>query len=188
MRGGDQIPGADQHRRPGPPPVDKHRRGRPRHRGLAPDITPSLGPVRFRAGIANDQFPAHFTVTLMVPSPCAFAKNQFTPLDTFSPNSRLTSSGTSRERNDPATSSAASATPCSRSVNLPPSRTCGGPPRSATRSLSADSNSTSEPSSSVNRTNSAITHPRARTRAVDKPLHTSSRVLRRSAPGDWRSC
>ena len=32
-------------------------------------------------------------------------------------------------------------------------------PCSATRSLSADSNSTSEPSSSVNRTNSAITHP-----------------------------
>ena len=95
----------------------------------------------------------------MVPSPCAFAKNQFTPPDTFSPNSRLTSSGTSRDRNDPATSSAASATPCSRAVSLPPSRTSGAPPCSATRSLSADSNSTSEPSSSVNRTNSAITHP-----------------------------
>jgi len=41
----------------------------------------------------------------------------------------------------------------------PPSRTSGGPPCSATRSLSADSNSTSEPSSSVNRTNSATTSP-----------------------------
>src|SRR5437660_3285310 len=30
MCGRDQVPGADQHRRPGPPPVDKHRRSRPR--------------------------------------------------------------------------------------------------------------------------------------------------------------
>ncbi len=67
-------------------------------------------------------FPAHFKVTLMVPSPADFAKNhQFTSPDTFRPNSRLTSSGTSRDRNDPATCSAASATPCSRSVSLPPS-------------------------------------------------------------------
>ena len=52
-------------------------------------------------------FPAHFTVTLMVPSPADFAKNhQFTPPDTFSPNSKLTSSGASRARNDPATCSA----------------------------------------------------------------------------------
>jgi hypothetical protein len=44
------------------------------------------------------------------------------------PNSRLTSSGTSRDRNEAATSSAASATPCSRAVNFPPSRTSGAPP------------------------------------------------------------
>jgi transposase, IS5 family len=70
------------------------------------DVTASPGPVRFRgSGVAAAGFPTHFTVTLMVPSPCAFARNQFMPPDTFNPNSRLTSSGTSRARNDPATSS-----------------------------------------------------------------------------------
>jgi hypothetical protein len=68
----------------------------------------SMTPTGFSnqpGGVAAAGFPAHFTVTLMVPSPCAFAKNQFMPPDTFNPNSRLTSSGTSRARNDPATSS-----------------------------------------------------------------------------------
>ena len=82
--------------------------------------------------------------------------------------------------------------PCSRAVNLPPSRTSGCPPPcSATRSLSADSNSTSEPSSSVNRTNSAITHPpRPPTRAPANryPHPPAPAADPRPHTGNRRSC
>src|ERR1019366_5094300 len=44
-----------------------------------------------------------------------------------------------------------------------------GPPCCATRSLSADSNITSEPSSSVKRTNSATAHPQRRPSAAHGP-------------------
>ncbi len=106
MRGGDQIPGGDPHRRqsrtlPRSPPPPR----------LAPGHHPP-GPVRIHAERAATVFPAHFRVVLMVPSPADFAKNhQFTSPDTFWPNSRLTSSAASRDRSDPATCSAASATP-----------------------------------------------------------------------------
>ena len=49
----------------------------------------------------SSELPDHFKVTLIVPSVAAFAKNhQLISPDTFSPNSRLTSSGASRDRND----------------------------------------------------------------------------------------
>lgn len=74
MSGGDQAPGAGQHRRPHPPPADEHRCGRVRHRGLAPSHRPSSGSSSGWcrvADVAVAAFPAHFRVTLIMLSPCA---------------------------------------------------------------------------------------------------------------------
>src|SRR5450755_29348 len=104
--------------------------------------------------------------------------HQLTSAYTFRPNSRLSSSGSSRERNDPGTSSAASAT--LQPLGKPATRThLRLPLRNATKSLSAGSKITSEPSSSVNRTNSVITTPQAKGRR--EPSRTASRQPTRVA-------
>ena len=69
----------------------------------------------------------------------------------------------------------AAVTDPSRICNRPPSATSDRPPRSPTRSLSADSNTASEPSSSVYRTNSATTAPQSGSMRGATPTRYSAR-------------